>query len=208
VGALDLGALGEQRVGLVEEQHRVGVLGLVEDPGQVLLGLADQIGPGEAGLDPPRHRAQAVLQHEAGALAQLGQAQVGIAAQPRLPDRALGGAPDRGAPEGEAGGDRADVVVAGHRGGVDPGQAALPQLDAIAQAGGRQLDLDQLGDGRRQPRRSAVGGDHHRAGDLAQRRRQPLGQPGRQLGQRAGAVAEGDRAAQPGLAGDPRHPLV
>src|SRR4051794_41736116 len=36
-----VGPLGEQRVGLVEEQHRVRGLGLVEDLREVLLGLAD-----------------------------------------------------------------------------------------------------------------------------------------------------------------------
>ena len=41
VAVLDLGALAEQRVGLVEEQHRAARLGGVEDAPQVLLGLAD-----------------------------------------------------------------------------------------------------------------------------------------------------------------------
>ena len=38
---LDLGALAEERVGLVEEQHGVDPVGLGEDPVEVLLGLAD-----------------------------------------------------------------------------------------------------------------------------------------------------------------------
>ena len=41
VGVLDLGALAEDRVGLVEEQHAVDAVGLGEDPVEVLLGLAD-----------------------------------------------------------------------------------------------------------------------------------------------------------------------
>ena len=41
VRVADLGALAEQRVGLVEEQHRAAALGLVEGGGEVLLGLAD-----------------------------------------------------------------------------------------------------------------------------------------------------------------------
>ena len=41
VRVLDLGALAEQRVGLVEEQDHVGRVGGVEQPAQVLLGLAD-----------------------------------------------------------------------------------------------------------------------------------------------------------------------
>ncbi len=41
VCVLDLGALAEDGVRLVEEQHGVGAVGLREDPLQVLLGLAD-----------------------------------------------------------------------------------------------------------------------------------------------------------------------
>ena len=41
VAVLHLAALAEQRVGLVEEQDRAAVLGRVEQPAQVLLGLAD-----------------------------------------------------------------------------------------------------------------------------------------------------------------------
>ena len=41
VAVLDLAALAEQRVGLVEEQDRAAVLGGVEQAAQVLLGLAD-----------------------------------------------------------------------------------------------------------------------------------------------------------------------
>ena len=41
VAVLDLGALAEQRVGLVEEEDRAAPLGRVEDRAQVLLGLAD-----------------------------------------------------------------------------------------------------------------------------------------------------------------------
>ena len=54
VGAvLDLAALAEQRVGLVEEQHRLAVLGLAEGRLEVLLGLADPLGdhPGEVDLE-------------------------------------------------------------------------------------------------------------------------------------------------------------
>ena len=40
-GVLDLGALAEQRVGLVEQQDPVDPVGLGEDPVEVLLGLAD-----------------------------------------------------------------------------------------------------------------------------------------------------------------------
>jgi hypothetical protein len=43
VTRLDLGALGEQRVGLVEQEDRVAGLGGVEQLGQVLLGLADPL---------------------------------------------------------------------------------------------------------------------------------------------------------------------
>ena len=41
VAVLDLAALAEQRVRLVEEQDRAAVLGRVEQPAQILLGLAD-----------------------------------------------------------------------------------------------------------------------------------------------------------------------
>ena len=41
VAVLHLAALAEERVGLVEEQDRAAVLGGIEHPPQVLLGLAD-----------------------------------------------------------------------------------------------------------------------------------------------------------------------
>ncbi len=65
---LDLGALAEQGVGLVEQQHAVDPVGLGEDAVQVLLGLADvlvddgrevdhvQVQPEVAGEDLGRHR--------------------------------------------------------------------------------------------------------------------------------------------------------
>ena len=40
-GVLDLGALAEQGVGLVEQEDAVDPVGLGEDPVEVLLGLAD-----------------------------------------------------------------------------------------------------------------------------------------------------------------------
>ena len=43
VRVADLGALAEERVGLVEEQHRLRALGGVEDLGEVLLRLADPL---------------------------------------------------------------------------------------------------------------------------------------------------------------------
>jgi len=45
-------APGEQRVGLVEEQHGVRGLGLVEDLGEVLLGLADVLVDDLRQVDP------------------------------------------------------------------------------------------------------------------------------------------------------------
>ena len=45
------GALAEQRVSLVEQQHRAAVLGRVEDPAQVLLGLADPLADHLAEVD-------------------------------------------------------------------------------------------------------------------------------------------------------------
>ena len=41
MGVLDLAAFAEHRVGLVEEEDRVGVARLLEDAGEVLLRLAD-----------------------------------------------------------------------------------------------------------------------------------------------------------------------
>ena len=67
-GVLDLGALAEERVGLVEEQDAVDPVGLREDPVEVLLGLADvlvddrrevddvEVEPEVAGDDLGRHR--------------------------------------------------------------------------------------------------------------------------------------------------------
>ena len=52
VAVLDLAALAEQRVGLVEEQDRAAVLGRVEDAAQVLLGLADVLAHHAGEVDP------------------------------------------------------------------------------------------------------------------------------------------------------------
>ena len=47
----DLGALAEQRVGLVEQQHAVAALGVVEDLREVLLGLADPLADNRREVD-------------------------------------------------------------------------------------------------------------------------------------------------------------
>ena len=52
VAVLDLAALAEQRVGLVEEQDRPAGLGRVEHAAQVLLGLADVLRDDLAEVDP------------------------------------------------------------------------------------------------------------------------------------------------------------
>ena len=52
VAVLDLAALAEQRVGLVEEQDRAAVLGGVEQPAEVLLGLADVLADHRRQVDP------------------------------------------------------------------------------------------------------------------------------------------------------------
>jgi hypothetical protein len=41
VGVLDLGALAEERVRFVEEQHHIGAVRSVEEAAQVLFGLAN-----------------------------------------------------------------------------------------------------------------------------------------------------------------------
>ena len=51
IGAAGLGALAEQGVRLVEEEDPSLVLGLIEDPGQVLLGLADVLGDHQRQVD-------------------------------------------------------------------------------------------------------------------------------------------------------------
>ena len=50
--ALELGALAEQRVGLVEQEHRVRVVGLVKDPAEIFLGLADVLRDDRGEIDP------------------------------------------------------------------------------------------------------------------------------------------------------------
>ena len=59
VAVLDLAPLAEEGVGLVEEEDRAAVLGRVEDPAQVLLGLADVLADHAGQVDPVQVQAQA-----------------------------------------------------------------------------------------------------------------------------------------------------
>ena len=66
VAVLDLAALAEQRVGLVEEQDRAALLRRVEDPPQVLLRLADVLADDRAQVDPVEVEPQLVREHLGG----------------------------------------------------------------------------------------------------------------------------------------------
>ena len=63
MGVLDLRALAEERVRLVEEQHAVHPLGLGEDPVEVLLGLADVLVDHRRQVDDVEVEAQLAGQH-------------------------------------------------------------------------------------------------------------------------------------------------
>ena len=62
----DLGALAEQRVGLVEEQDRVGAVGGVEDAVEVLLGLPDVLGDDRGEVDAEELEAELGGEHLRG----------------------------------------------------------------------------------------------------------------------------------------------
>ena len=63
VAVAHLGALAEQRVRLVEQQHRAAVLGGVEQPREVLLGLADVLAHHLAEVDHDEVEAQLAGDH-------------------------------------------------------------------------------------------------------------------------------------------------
>ena len=58
VAVLNLAALAEQRISLVDHQHRAAVLGGVEHPPEVLLGLADVLAHDLAQVDPVKIHVQ------------------------------------------------------------------------------------------------------------------------------------------------------
>src|SRR2546425_956813 len=58
-----LGALAEERVGLVEEEDRVRALGGVEDPVEVLLRLADVLAHDRREVDPEELESELLRQH-------------------------------------------------------------------------------------------------------------------------------------------------
>src|SRR5262249_28090819 len=66
VAVLDFAALAEEGVGLVEEQDRASVLGSVEDPGEVLLGLADVLADHRGEVDAEESEMQLLGQHLRG----------------------------------------------------------------------------------------------------------------------------------------------
>ncbi len=63
---LHFGALAEERVGLVEEQDAVGIIGGVEQLLEILFGLADPLADDRRQIDPVQRQAQLIGDHLGG----------------------------------------------------------------------------------------------------------------------------------------------
>ena len=94
-GLLDLAALAEHGVGLVEEQHAVGALGVGEEAAEVLLGLADPLAHDRGRDRPCRDRSACSLAStSAASVLPVPEPPTNSAMTPR-PSRMWGRAPSR-----------------------------------------------------------------------------------------------------------------
>ena len=187
VGGVDLGgALAEQRVGLVEQEHDVAGLGGVEDLGEVLLGLADPLRHHLRQVDLVDRQAELARDHgRAHRLADAGRAReqdrdAGRAAEPPVLADAAALA-DRGddLAEQRAGVGVGDDVVERVRRVERLAEALQPAVELVAHREVEPVEVGRAGDARRARRHlDHAAGDREAIGQLA-------GDLGLEVGQRA-----------------------